>query len=87
MMSYNRKFVSTNQIVGPVDRILRGAIALMVIIISFTLPLTIFEFAQFCGVTIYFFFTALTRWDPFYAVFQKAWQNYKDNAAMNRGRF
>ena len=86
MFNNNRNFVSSNQIVGPIDRMIRGTIALMVLVTSFTLPLTIFEFAEFCGVTIYFFFTALTRWDPFYAIFYRFWQNYKDNAAMN-GRF
>ncbi len=81
-----KKFESANQIVGPIDRMIRGTIAFLVIVLSFTLPLTIFEFAAFCGVTIFFFFTALTRWDPFYAVVHLFWQNYKDNAAIN-GRF
>jgi len=74
------------QVVGPIDRMMRAAIAFLIMVISFTLPFTIFEFAALCAVTLYFFFTALTRWDPIYAVFQLAWQNYKTNAAIN-GRF
>jgi len=86
MTTYNRKFISANQVVGPIDRLTRGAIGFVILITSFALPLTIFQFAQMCGLTIYFYFTALTGWDPFYAVFYKFWRNYKDNAAIN-GRF
>lgn len=81
-----RQLESFNQVVGPIDRMIRTAIAFMVLIVSFTLPFSIFEFASLCGVTLYFFFTALTCWDPFYAVVQLLWQSYKDKAAIN-GRF
>jgi len=81
-----KKNENNNQVVGHIDRLTRGAIAFLILVISFTLPLSILEFAQMCGVTIYFFFTALTRWDPFYAVFYKLQQEYKDSAAIN-GRF
>jgi len=85
-MIKNKRYENINQVVGPVDRLTRGAIAFIILVVSFTLPFTILEFAQMCGVTIYFFFTALTRWDPFYAVFYRLHQEYKDNAAIN-GRF
>jgi len=85
-MRKNKKIENSNQVVGPIDRLTRGAIAFIILVISFTLPLTIFEFAQMCGVTIYFFFTALTRWDPLYAIFYKLHQEYKDKSAIE-GRF
>jgi len=35
---------------------------------------------------IYSFITALSGWDPFYALFAKFWKQYKNSAAI-RGRF
>lgn len=85
-MNKRPDFENIEHVVGPIDRMIRAAIAFLILVVSFTLPFTIVEFAALCGVTLYFFFTALTRWDPIYAVFQSAWQNYKDKAAIS-GRF
>lgn len=85
-MNKSYRFENINQVVGPIDRLIRANIAALILIVSFILSFDMFEFALACGATIYFFFTALTRWDPFYAIFFKIWHEYKDRLAMN-GRF
>ena len=80
------KFENINQVVGPIDRLIRANIAVLILLTSFILSFEIFEFAIACGTSIYFFFTALTRWDPFYAVTFKVWNEYKDRLAIG-GRF
>jgi len=85
-MKHSLKDFNLNQVVGPIDRILRAAIAVFILLVAFILSFNIVELAQACGIVIYFFLTALTRWDPFYALFYKFKEEYKDNAAIN-GKF
>ena len=73
-------------LVSPIDRLCRATSGFLVFTISFILHFTIVEFFLMMLTAIYLFFTALSGWDPFYAVFMKFRQLYKDNSAMN-GRF
>jgi len=77
---------NANEVVGPVDRIVRAAIGFMILASSFALPLSIFEMTEMFIATIYLWLTGLTRWDPFYAVFYKVYHAYKTSSAI-RGRF
>lgn len=73
-------------LVSPVDRMARATSAYLVLVISFTLNFTIIDLFLMMVSAIYLFFTALSGWDPFYALFMKLRQSYKDNSAM-KGRF
>lgn len=81
-----KAFISVNEVVGPVDRVVRAAVGLIILTASFTLQLSIFEMTEFFSVTIYLWLTGLTRWDPFYALFYKLFYAYKTNSAI-KGKF
>lgn len=85
-MKYKKEFISRNQVVGPIDSMLRTVIGLVILVSSFVLSLSIFEMTELFGVTIYLWVTAITRWDPVYQVFYTLWDKYKTDAAI-KGRF
>jgi len=79
-------FYKVKNTVGPIDRILRGFIGLMILITTHSLNLTILDFALLHIITVYFWVTGLTGWDPVYALIKGAWGNAKDTMGIN-GRF
>ena len=85
-MNTNVNFYKIKNTVGPIDRIFRGFIGLMILITAYALNLTILDFAIFHIVTIYFWVTGLTGWDPFYALIKTTLQNIRESNSIN-GRF
>ena len=85
-MKNKKEFVTKNQVVGPIDCMLRTVVGLIIMVASFVLSLTIFEMTELLGVTIYLWVTAITKWDPFYLIFYSLWEKYKTDAAI-KGRF
>lgn len=73
-------------VVGPIDRLLRGGIGLIILLFTYALHYTILEFAALHVLVCFIWLTAMTGWDPFYFIVKRAWSAYKDHAAMN-GRF
>ena len=82
------KFQIANQylVVGPIDRLLRGGIGLIILLFTYSLDLHILQFAGLHVVVCFIWLTALTGWDPVYYLVKKLWEAYKDNAAIN-GKF
>ena len=80
------EYKDIKDLVSPIDRLTRATSGFLVFVISFILNFTIVDFFLMMLMAIYLFFTALSGWDPFYAVFMKLRQMYKDNSAIN-GRF
>jgi len=80
------EYQAIKDLVSPVGRMARATCAYLVLVLSFTLQFTIVELFLMMVAAIYFFFTALSGWDPFYALFAKFWKQYKNNAAI-KGRF
>ena len=86
LISRRGEYKALKDLVSPVGRMARATCAYLVLVLSFTLSFTIVELFLLMVLTIYLFFTALSGWDPFYAVFMKLRQIYKDNSAIS-GRF
>ena len=82
----NVAFCKIKNTVGPIDRIFRGFIGLMILVISYSLDLAILDFAIMHIVSVYFWVTGLTGWDPFYAIAKTTWHNAKETMSIN-GRF
>lgn len=85
-MKKKNEFISQNQVVGPIDCMLRSVIGLVIMVASFVLPLSIFDMTKLFGITIYLWVTGITRWDPFYLIVFTLWDKYKTDAAI-KGRF
>ncbi len=79
-------FYRIKNTVGPIDRIFRGFIGLIILIICYSLNLPILDFAILHIITVYFWVTGLTGWDPIYAIVKTAWGNAKETMSIN-GRF
>jgi len=75
-----------NQIVGTVDRLIRFTIGFVILIIAYILNFSILHFAELHAITIYLWVSALTGWDPFYAISNQILKFYRTSAAIN-GRF
>ncbi len=73
-------------VVGPIDRMVRGGIGLIILLFTYGLHFTMAKFLFLHITAIFFWITGLTGWDPFYFAFKTAWGAYKDRRAIN-GRF
>jgi hypothetical protein len=74
---------STSEIVGPIDRIFRFFIGLMILITAYVFDVHIVEFAVLHVICLYFWLSMLLGWDPFYGVIFKIRRFYLDHRGMN----
>lgn len=73
-------------VVGPIDRLIRGGIGLLILLVTYKLHMTMDKFLILHVIVCFFWLTALTGWDPFYLLVKRVWEAYKDHAAIS-GRF
>ena len=73
-------------VVGPIDRMVRGGIGLIILLFTYAVPMHILEFAGLHVVVCFIWLTGMTGWDPVYYLVKRLWEAYKDHAAIN-GRF
>jgi len=86
MKNNKDSLLTSNHVVGPIDRMFRAVIGLVVLITSFAFDLNIVEMTKLFCITIYFWLTGLTGWDPFYSLAYKAWHHFKTEYDIS-GRF
>jgi len=75
-----------NNLVKPIDRIIRTMLGGLVLAYAYFIPMHILEFASLHVVTCYIWTTAMLAWDPFYAIVNLIWEKYKARLVDN-GRF
>lgn len=82
------KFQAANRylVVGPIDRMVRGGLGLIIFLFAYNLPLHILQFTGLLVLVCFIWLTALTGWDPIYYIVKSTWNAYQEKSAIN-GRF
>jgi len=73
-------------VVGPIDRLIRAGLGFFILILTYALHFTMEKFLVLHLIACFLWLTALTGWDPFYLLVKRAWEAYRDRAAIS-GRF
>jgi len=82
------KFQAANRylVVGPIDRLARAGLGLIILLFTYSLDLPILQFAILHGLVCFIWLTALTGWDPFYHIVKITWKAYRTRSGIS-GRF